>query len=135
GRQHEFLNELVRLVVLDAFQFHRITLLVEPHFCLREIEIQGTLLESPAAQQGSELPGKVKALAEAVPGRRSQYGMGLFVREPVRAANHAAGEAGASSHAASVKLDKDGMCKPIHAGLEAANLVAQALGQHGNHAV
>src|SRR3954470_2511571 len=45
-RQHEFFNELVRFIVLDALQFYRPPVFIEPDFCLWKIKIEPTMLES-----------------------------------------------------------------------------------------
>jgi hypothetical protein len=48
--QHEFFNQLVRFIIFDTLQFYRVSLFIDPDFYLREIEVQGAMLESPLPQ-------------------------------------------------------------------------------------
>src|SRR5262245_26083810 len=44
--QHEFLDQLVRFIILNSLQFYGVTLLIDPDFYLREIEVESAMLES-----------------------------------------------------------------------------------------
>src|SRR5215475_9221915 len=44
--QHEFFDQLVRFIILDSLQFYGVTLLIDPDFYLREIEVESAMLES-----------------------------------------------------------------------------------------
>jgi hypothetical protein len=50
-REHEFLDQLMRLVVLDPLEPDRLAPFVEPHFHFREIEVERAVLENAAAEE------------------------------------------------------------------------------------
>ena len=64
-REHAFLDELVRNVVLDFFQPRRPALIIEPDFHLGEIEIERTGGETILAQQRGQLPSELDAFARS----------------------------------------------------------------------
>src|SRR5262245_6518115 len=134
-RQHEFFNQLMRFIVLDALQSCWLALFIDPDFYLWKIEIQRAVFESLPPQQRSEFPGDMKPFTQLVAGRRHQNRVCFFVREPERTANDASRKPRASGHAAFVELNEYGMCEPIDSRIEAANAVAQALRQHRDHAI
>ncbi len=134
-REHEFLDQLMRLIVLDPLQKDWLSLRVEPHFHLREIEIERALLEALAPKERRQLPGDVQTLAQLVVRPGLQNRVGLAIGQAPRAADDGSREARAAWTAISSELDENGMRQAIDARLEAANAVAQALGQHGNDAV
>ena len=51
GGEHEFFNQLMRFVILDALEPNRFAVFIEIHFHFREIEVERAMLESFAAQQ------------------------------------------------------------------------------------
>src|SRR5215471_8397106 len=134
-RQHEFFNQLMRFIVLDALQSCWLALFIHPDFYLWKIEIQRAVFESPPPQQRGQFPGDMKAFPQLVAGRRHQNRICFFVREPERTANDAPRKPCASGHAAFVELNEYRMCEPIDSRIEAANAVAQPLRQHWDHAV
>src|SRR5215471_4456321 len=58
-RQHELFDQLMRFVVLNAFQSYRMTLFIDPDFYLWKIEVERAVLESFPPQQCCELPGEM----------------------------------------------------------------------------
>ena len=64
-RQHEFLDQLMGLVVFDPFEPNRSAFRVQPHFHLWEIKIERALLETLLAQERGQFPGDVEPLAQA----------------------------------------------------------------------
>ena len=48
-RQHEFLDELVALVVFAPLRSHGIAIVIHDHFYFRKIEIECALIESTPA--------------------------------------------------------------------------------------
>ena len=59
-REHELLDQLMGLVVLDPLELDRLALRVEPHFHFRKIEIERALLETVLAQERRHFPGDVE---------------------------------------------------------------------------
>src|SRR6476619_5682161 len=49
-REHEFLNQLMRFIILDAFQSHWFALCIDPDFYLWTIQVQRAVLESFSPQ-------------------------------------------------------------------------------------
>src|SRR5262249_4154952 len=133
--QHEFFNQLMRFIVLDALQSCWLALFIDPDFYLWKIEIQRAVFESLPPQQRGEFPGDMKPFTQLVAGRRHQNRVCFFVREPERTANDASRKPRAFGHAAFVELNEYGMCEPIDSRIEAANAVAQPLRQHWDHAI
>src|ERR1051325_10636960 len=61
GREHEFFDQLMRLVVLDSLETERAAArLIDDHFHLRKIEIERTVRKAALAQKGGEFPGCVQ---------------------------------------------------------------------------
>ena len=60
GEQHEFLDQLVRHVVLHPAHFAQPTLVVEQHFVLRHVEIQRARTEARLSQFLREAMGVVQ---------------------------------------------------------------------------
>src|SRR5438094_1269711 len=48
--QHEFFDKLVRFIILDTLQLYGVSVFIDPDFYLREVEVQGAVLESPLPQ-------------------------------------------------------------------------------------
>ena len=92
-REHEFLDQLMRLIVLDPLQEDWLSLRIEPHFHFREIEIEGALLEALAPQQRSQFPGDVQTLAQLVVRPGLENRVGLAISQAARAADDGLREA------------------------------------------
>src|SRR6266481_2436667 len=120
----------MRVIVLDTLEPDGLTLLIEPEFYFWKIEVQCSVFEPFPTQQGCEFPGEVKLFTQLIARRRGQDGVCFLVREPVRTANDATCKTCASDHATFVKVDENRMREPIDSRIEAANTVAQSLGQH-----
>ena len=50
-RQHELFDELMRFVILDPLQLHRLARVIQTHFYFGEIEVEGSVLKTFASQQ------------------------------------------------------------------------------------
>src|ERR1700732_5586043 len=74
-------------------------------------------------------------LAQSIARRCLQDRVSLFVSQTMRAADHAFAEADVFRMTALVELNENGMSESIDTGIETANSVAQAFGQHRDHAV
>ena len=59
SREHKLLDQLMRLIVFDAFHPNRSPILVEDHFHFRKIEIERAAFESSPPEQRRQLPGRV----------------------------------------------------------------------------
>ncbi len=135
GREHEFLDQLVRFIVLDSLQPDRLARFIEAHFHFREIEIERAGFETAPAQERRQFPGDVQAFAQLVLRRRLQNCVGLAIGEAARAANDGARETEIARPAILPELDEDGMRQAIDVRAQAANAVAEPLRQHGNDAI
>ena len=69
GREHKFLDELMRFVVFDALEFHRFAVRIDMHLYLRKIEIERAMLEPFSTEKRGKIPCDVQALAQLVFGR------------------------------------------------------------------
>ena len=135
GREHEFFDQLVRFIVLDAFEEDRLALLVQPHFHFGKIEIERTLFETFLAQEGGQFPGHVQPFAQLVVRRGAKNRVGLAISQAARAADDRSGEAAALRAAVFGELNEGRMREAIHFRLQAANAVAQPLRQHRYDAI
>src|SRR5262249_36561224 len=61
GRDHEFLDQLIRFVILDSFEPQRTTALaIDHHLDLRKIQIERAMSETPAAQERGQFPRRMQ---------------------------------------------------------------------------
>ena len=134
-REHEFFDQLVRFIVLDAFEEDRLAFLVQPHFHLWKIEVEGSLLETLLAQKGGEFPGHMQPLAQLVVRRGAKNRVSLAISQAARAADDRSGEADALRSSVFGELKEGRVGEAVHLRLQAANAVAQSLRQHGNDAI
>ena len=136
GREHEFLDQLMRFVVLDSLETQRASgLFVDDHFHFRKIEVERAVGETAPAQNRGEIPGGVQTTRELVVRRFLDKRIGLFVSEPAGALDDGAGEAGTLRSAVLGEADENRMRQPDDVGIEAANAIAQALRQHRDDAI
>src|SRR5262245_28152360 len=68
--EHEFFDQLMRFIVLDALKTYWFALLVDPDFYLWKIKVQRAVFESFSPQQRGKLPRQMKAFTQSIPGRR-----------------------------------------------------------------
>ena len=61
GGEHEFFDQLVRLVIFDPLETNGDTLFIQPQFHFREIKVERSVFESFLAQERREFPGCVQA--------------------------------------------------------------------------
>jgi hypothetical protein len=78
-REHELLDQLMRLVVLYPLHRDRLAFGVQPHFHFRKIEIERALLKTLLAQKRRQFPSHVESLAELVFGGRLQQRVSFAV--------------------------------------------------------
>ena len=135
GEEHELFDELVRFVVLDAFEALGFAVFVEPHFDLGKIEVEGALGEAVFAEERRELPSGVNAFAGLVLGFVLKNGVGLLVSQARGAADNRLGEARARDFPLFINLGEGGEGHAVDVGLEAADPVAQGLGKHRDDSV
>src|SRR6266446_7321833 len=57
--QHEFFDQLMRFIILDALKAHWLASFIQPYFYVRKIEIERAMLESLSPQQRGKFPGDV----------------------------------------------------------------------------
>ena len=136
GEKHEFLDELVRNVVLHLLQPDRLTEFVETHLKLGKLEIERPGVKALAAQERGEIPGRVEFLSQGTGAAWPfQNGEGFLVGEPLRAANDGFREARGLNFPGLGDFGKDRKGEALDSWLQAANSITQGLGQHRNHAV
>src|SRR5213078_4555214 len=103
---------------------------VEDHFYFGEIEVERAMRETAAPKERGQFPGSVEVASELIVRRALQERIGLFVSEPARALDERAGETRATRRAVFRAADENGVGQPNDVRVQAANAVAQPLGQH-----
>ena len=161
GGQHEFLDQLVAFVLLDADDGLGIAFRVDVDFGLGHVQFEAAGLHAGLPQGGGDVPEAAQDLpdvqefllaqrleaasgAAGLVGRgvrtgghlrhviREQEGVGLLVGEPFVAADDGAGKAALEELALLVVGQEDGLCEPVLVLDEAAEPVGEGLGQHRN---
>ena len=158
GGEHELLDQLVALVLLDPFESVCVALRIDEDLYLGHVEIEAAVAHPLAAERGGNVPqtadpslevGELIAAqhrqgaarrAGLVGGRRRQAAdlveavllekrVGLAVGQALAAANDGVGKSG-RAQAALVKRQQDGLGQAVLAFDEAAQPVGQLLRQH-----
>ena len=124
-------------VVLHALESHGAAGFVQPDLDFRKFQIEGSGGEAFFAQQGGEFPCGVDALGEEVAffRRLLENGKRLFVGEPRGAADDCLGEADGLDFSALQDLGEDGERHAVDLRLEAADAIAECLGEHRDDSI
>ena len=140
GGEHEVLDQQVRLVARPQVQLGHL-IAVEAHLGLGEVEFQAAALNPPLLEQGRQVPGVVEHGRQPGMGPTdlgvTQVGELVHggVGEPSVAADQAAAVALADATTVGVEAEDGGESGPILVRHQAAQVVGQSLGQHGQHPV
>ena len=125
GEKHQLLDELVGDVVLDQFELHGVTLLVEPDLNLGHLEIECPGREALLPQDGGAVPCLVDTASRLILGRFLEQREGLTVGQTGGAADDRASETDIPNGAVAVDLGKDAKGEPILVRAKTAESVGE----------
>ena len=135
GQEHELLDQLMGDVVVMPFDAQHPALVIQPDFGFRKIHFQRTGREPRSADELRHFVGLVQHFFDGIGGLALQHRQGFLIGKAPLGMNH--GRVKLRAHHAAVGGEQElhAFGQAIHPGFERAQLVAEALGQHGDDAV
>ena len=135
GQQHEFLDQLVRHVVLHPAHLAQSALGIEQHLVLRHVEIQRARPEARLPQFLREAMGVVQHALDVAGRFATEDRHRLLIRKTAFRADNRRVKLRLLDLPVPAQHKLHAARQPIHPRLERAQLVAQFLGQHRDDAV
>ena len=135
GQQHEFLDQLVRHVVLHPAHLAQSPIGIEQHLVLRHVEIQRARPEARLPQFLRETMGVVQHALDVAGRFATEDRHRLFIRKTAFRADNRRVKLCLLDLPVPAQHELHAARQPIHPRLERAQLVAQFLGQHRDDAV
>lgn len=135
GQEHVFLDELVGNVVFDHFNPKDAAGVVEADFAFGKIKIEGSGAESFPADFLGQVIGLVEHFFDFIGRFIFEDGEGLLVGEAPAGSNDSGIKVGFEDLASVADEKLGALGETIDVGFERAKLIAEGLGQHGDHAI